>query len=290
MKVRLMAAAMTALLAMSVAVGAGAASKKTELRRKETFSQQDAERAQVHVKAAMNTSMEALLAKADIQHPENMLQYGLGLYLGRNSVTASMAPADKEKLKAAYRALLDQYLTSNDKFGDVTFDEDAMLDNGDFWVYLAEHIGRPKERRPLNQAATLGGENAGTTNIFIMEAYENDNDDYNLTTEPIIKRQVANAAITCATSARSFARMKKAQTVAIDETDLSPDKFAEMRVTAARLYRSSYVLGVKACASEANFSTAAEFASQHLGILGNKKDDPTAMPVDLSTDAPELEE
>jgi hypothetical protein len=125
----------------------------------------------------------------------------------------------------------------------------------------------------------------------MVDRMENDADDYNLGTEPIIRRQVANAAITCSTTARSFARMKKAQTVDISETKLTPEKYAEMRVTAGRIYRSSYVLGVRACATEANFMTAADFAGKNLGVLGGMKDDPTAQVASLQgADAALLEE
>lgn len=277
--------------AFSLAAPLHAETRSQAMRRKEVFTDQDAEKGQAHVKAAMIVPMETLLAKADIQHPQNMLQYGLALYLGRPTATASMPRGEKEKLKAAYRALLDQYLTASDKFGDVTFDEDAMLDNGDFWVYLAQHIGRPKERQPLLQAGAGVDSTGAATNMFMVDRMENDADDYNLVAEPIIRRQVSNAAITCATTARSFARMKKAQTVAIAETKLTPEKYAEMRVTAVRIYRTSYVLGIRACATEANFVTAANFAGQNLGTLGGLKDDPEAKLADLqSADAPQLEE
>lgn len=289
---KILASAIAVATALSIAVPLHAETRSQAMRRKEVFTDQDAEKGQAHVTAAMTVPMETLLAKADIQHPQNMLQYGIGLYLGRASAAASMSKGETEKLKAAYRALLDQYLTSSDKFGSVTFDEDAMLDNGDFWVYLAQHIGRPKERQALNQGAGAGVDSTGAaTNIFMVDRMENEADDYNLVTEPIIRRQVANAAITCATTARSFARMKKAQTVDIAETKLTPEKYAEMRVTAGRIYRGSYVLGVRACATEANFMKAADFAGKHLGVLGDMKDDPNAQLVGLQgADAPKLEE
>jgi len=287
----LLASAIVAATALSLPAPLHAETRSQAMRRKEVFTDQDAEKGQVHVKVAMTVPMETLLAKANIQHPQNMLQYGLGLYLGRPSATASMPQGEKEKLKAAYRALLDQYLTSSDKFGSVTFDEDAMLDNGDFWVYLAQHIGRPKERQPLNQAGAGVDSTGAATNIFMVDRMENDADDYNLVTEPIIRRQVANAAITCTTTARSFARMKKAQTVALAETKLTPEKYEEMRVTAARIYRTSYVLGIRACVTEANFMVAADFAGQNLGTLGTLKDDPAAQLANLQgADAPKLEE
>jgi hypothetical protein len=288
---KILASAIAAMTVLSLAAPVQAETRKQEMRRKETFSDQDAEKGQAHVKAAMTVPMETLLAKADIQHPHNMLQYGIGLYLGRPSATASMPKGEKEKLKAAYRALLDQYLTSSDKFGSVTFDEDAMLDNGDFWVYLAQHIGRPKERQPLNQAGAGVDSTGAATNVFMVDRMENEAEDFNLKTEPIIRRQIANAAITCSTTARSFARMKKAQTVDISETKLTAEKYAEMRVTAGRIYRTSYVLGVHACAGEANFMATADFASQNLGLLGGMKDDPTAQLVTLQGEgAPKLEE
>lgn len=288
----ILALSMAAVTVLSLAAPVEAATRKQEIRRKEAFTDKDAEKGQVHVSVAMTVPMETLLAKANIQHPEIMLQYGLGLYLGRPSAIGTMPQGEREKLKAAYRALLDQYLTSSDKFGTVTFDEDSMLDNGDFWVYLAQHIGRPKDRQPLNQAVGGGLDAMGAaTNVFMVDRVEDEADDYNLKTEPIIRRQVGNAAITCATTARSFARMKKAQTVDIVDTKLTPEKFAEMRTTAGRIYRTSYVLGVRACANETSFMTAADFAGRHLGALGGMKDDPTAQLVSLNgADAPVLEE
>lgn len=273
-----------AMLGVILAVPAGAATRKQELTRKETFTPADAEKAQVYIKAAMAVPMADLLKKADLQHPDIMLEYGLGLYLGRDPVTANMAAGDRELLKKTYRGVLDLYLNSSDKFGDVTFDEDAMLDDGDFWIYLAEHIGRPKEQQQLNQTMPGGGGGGEAAMVFMSPDRDN-SDTTNLNNDLILKRQVVNAATTCTASARSFARMAKAQTVDISETKLTPDKYAEMQVTAIRLYRTAYVLGVQACASKENFDAAAAFAAQHLGVLGTKKDDPKAKVADVSADA-----
>jgi len=271
-----------AMLGIVLAAPAGAVTRKQELTRKETFSLADAEKGQVYVRAAMTVSMEDLLKKADVQHPEIMLEYGLALYLGRDSVAATMPVGDREKLKKTYRGVLDLYLNSSDKFGSVTFDEDAMLDNGDFWVYLAEHIGRPKQQQELNQ--TFSSPDGSSAAMVFLSPDRDESDSLNLKNDYILRRQVVNAATTCATTARSFARMGKAQTVDISETKLSPDKFAEMRVTAERLYRTAYALGVQACANKQNFEAAAAFAGQHLGVLGTLKDDVNAKPADLTAE------
>jgi hypothetical protein len=260
---------------------AEAATNKQRLSRRETFSQKQAEAAQVHVRRAMSEPMADLLAKADFQHAEVMLSYGLALYLGRPSATANLSDGEKARLKAAYRDVLDLYLTSGDKFPNVTFDEDAMLENGDFWVYLAEHVGRPNESRRLEQTLpTEAGNSAGTSTLMLMPNNPNQSGE-NIGADLVIDRGVANAAISCATSAMAFARMKKAQVVDIAETKLTSEKFTEMRVTAARLYRSAYGTGVAACASKANFLTAAEFSAGNLGRLGAMKVDAAAVPVEL---------
>ncbi len=265
--------------------GAEAATRKQELSLKETFSPEDAAKGQVYLDAAMTTPMEVLLKGADAQHPANMFEYGLALYLGRPSVAMQMNAGDKEKLKTAYRGVLDLYLNSSDKFGKVNFDEDEMLDNGDFWVYLAEHIGRPKTRQELNTTVTVAADQGmGPGGGMLAFIPDNQNTEFNLNQDLVLRRQVVNAATTCATSAASFARMKKAQTVDIAETKLAPDKFAEMKTTATRLYRAAYDLGGMSCPSKAYFQKAASFAAQNLGKLGALKDDPAAIVATLSED------
>ena len=70
---RILASAIAVATALSLAAPLHAETRSQAMRRKEVFTDQDAEKGQVHVTAAMTVPMETLLTKADIQHPQNML-------------------------------------------------------------------------------------------------------------------------------------------------------------------------------------------------------------------------
>jgi hypothetical protein len=259
-----------------------AAPRKKELNSKAVYSQADAVKGQAHVSAAMTVPMLDLLQKADVNHPEYMLQYGLALDLGRPSVSQQLAQGDKERLKTGYRELLDIYLTSKDKF-DIEFDEDAMLDESEFWIYLAKHVGRKQDKQQLNSAMGVGNDPAaGTMGFFVPQSFGDDDSKLNLNQDLVLKPGLVNAATTCAQSAYAFARMGKAQKVDISATKLTPDQFAKVQETAARVYQVSYKQGVLACGSKAFFLKTVAFSEQNLGVLGGMKENPAAILANIS--------
>lgn len=263
----------------AVAIGgtAHAAGRKKELSSKASYTQVDAAKGQVHVTAAMNTPMLELLQKADVQHPEYMLQYGLALDLGRPSEAQRLATADKERLKKGYRELLDLYITSKDKF-DIEFNEDAMLDESEFWIYLAKHVGRRKNQEQANAALGMANDpSQGSSGFFVPQTFGNDDDTLNLNQDLILKPGMVNAATTCAQSANAFARMEKAQKVDISATKLTPDQFAKVQQDATRIYQTSYQQGVMACGGKDFFNQTVAFSRQHLGLLGTLQENPAAV-------------
>ncbi len=261
-------------MALVLGVSAHATTRKQDLNNKETFKPEDAVKGLVYVDKAMTTPMMDLLKKADVQHPDYMLEYGLALDLGRESVSQQMSKDDREKLKRGFRAMLDLYINSSDKF-DITFDEDAMLDQSEFWIYLAKHVGRPKERVSLNGVA--GGESVpgGPPMVFVPDSPDQDK-EFNLLNDVILNGNVVNASTACAQSAFGFARMRKAQTVDIAETKLTPEQFATVQATAVKAYRMAYSEGQLACSGLDNFNKIVAFSSQNLGKLGTMKDNPDA--------------
>lgn len=269
---------LAALCAPLVIGGAAeAATKKRELSNQETFTGADAVKGQTYVTAAMTTPMIDLLTKADVQHPEIMLEYGLALDLGRPSVSKSMSDGDREKLKRGFRTMLDLYLNKSDKF-DITFDEDAMLDQSEFWIYLAKHVGRPKPRQAqINQQIDAMPSPGGGAPMAFMPDDPNQDKEFNLLQDLILRPNVVNAATTCAQSAYGFARMRKAQTVDIAETKLTPEQFATVQTTAVKAYRLAYAEGQMACGSKDYFLSVVDFASHNLGHLGTMKDNPNAV-------------
>ncbi|WP_031235676.1 hypothetical protein [Asticcacaulis sp. AC402] len=272
-----------ALVAVVAAGGSAvAAPRKKELNSKSVYSQADAVKGQAHVTAAMTLPMLDLLLKADVQHPEYMLQYGLALDLGRPSVSRQLSQGEKERLKKGYRELLDIYLTSKDKF-DIEFDEDAMLDESEFWIYLAKHVGRKKDTQQLNSALGMGGDPAaGTMGFFVPQSFGDDDDRLNLNQDLVLKPGLVNAATTCAQSAYAFARMGKAQKVDISATKLTSDQFAKVQETAVRVYQTSYKQGVLACGSKDFFVKTVAFSEQNLGVLGAMKENPAAILATIS--------
>ncbi len=273
----------TAVAAVALLLGAGqamAAAKATE--NLGAFDAADAMKGQDYLNAAMDTDMATLLGKAQVTAPEIMLEYGLALELGRPSASAALSKDDKEKLKRGYRAMLDLYLNSGDKFGGVKFDEDSMLDIPDFWIALAEHIGRPKPRVDVQEeaaaAAAGGGPGVEAPPMVYIPDQSSQDKEFNLGEDLVLKRHVVNAAWACAQSAESFARLRKIQLIDISQTKLTPSQFANAMSAVVSDYRTAYQEGVLACGSRDAFFKVADFAGKNLGKLGQMKEDPNAKP------------
>jgi hypothetical protein len=284
-KVWIVAVAATALLAGSHAM---AAPKATDALG--GFEAADAIKGQAYLDVALTAAMPDLLTKAQVTSPDVMLEYGLALELGRPSASTSLSKDDKDKLKRGYRAMLDLYLNSGDKFGDVKFNEDSMLDIPDFWIALAEHIGRPKPRVDIQAAAQEAAQGApGTANaaamIYIPDASAQDQ-EFNLGEDLVLNRHVVNATWACAQSAESFARLRKIQLLDISETKLTPTQFATALNGVVADYRIAYEEGVLACGSKDYFFKAADVASHNLGKLGQLKEDPKAKPAPVGDAEP----
>jgi len=283
-KVRqLSALAATACILAGTSTAAHADQRTKELDNQSTFEISDALKGKAYVEAAMTTPMLDLLKQADVTRPAIMLEYGLALELGRPSVSSQLSEGDRDKLKRGFRDMLDLYLNSSDKFGKTTFKEDSMLDLPEFWILLAEHIGRPKPHIDASSVAQLTqgpGTDVGSM-VFIPDMSAQDK-EFNLNADLVLRRQVVNAATTCVESAMGFARMKKIQTIAASETTVTPEQFAQARDMAARNYRLAYQEGMLGCGDREYFMKVAEFASHNLGRLGDLKDDPNAQPVDLN--------
>ncbi len=249
-----------------------------------SFDAADALKGQDYLNAAMAGEMPDLLRRAQVTSPDIMLEYGLALEMGRPSASAALSSDDKEKLKRGYRAMLDLYLTSGDKFSGVKFDEDSMLDVPDFWIALAEHIGRPKPRVDVQAAAEAAAQSAGNTPggiamdmIYVPDQSAQDK-EFNLGEDLILNRQVVNAAWACAQSAQSFARLRKIQLLDVSETRLTPDQFANALSAVVADYRTAYNEGVLACGSRDYFFKVADVAGHNLGKLGSLKENPNAKP------------
>jgi len=279
----LAALAAAACLAAGLSTAVHAQTRKKDLDNQSTFEAADAIKGRDYVEAAMTTPMLDLLKQADVTRPAIMLEYGLALELGRPSVSSQLSEGDRDKLKRGFRDMLDLYLNSSDKFGKVTFKEDSMLDLPEFWILLAEHIGRPKRRVDAAEIAQLATNGRVDTSsmMFIPDTSEQDK-EFNLNADLVLNRQVVNAATTCVESAMGFARMRKIQTVAASETNVTPEQFAQARDMAARNYRLAYQEGILGCGDRDYFMKVVDVASHNLGHLGELKDDPNAQPVDLS--------
>jgi len=274
-----MAAGIVLGVSLAMSGTAEARGAKKELSNRETFTPADAIKGQAYVNAAMTTPMMDLLMKADVQHPDIMLAYGIALDLGRPSVSSQMSKDDREKLKRGFREMLDLYINKSDKF-DITFNEDAMLDQSEFWIYLAKHVGRPKPRASLNGVAQAESAPGAPPMAFVPDD-PNQDKEFNLNEDLILKPNVVNAATACGQSAYGFARMRKVQTVDISATKLTPEQFATAQETAVKAYRLSYAEGQLACGGRDYFMQVVDFASHNLGALGDMKDDPAAVVADL---------
>jgi len=280
---------LAAVLGMGLVFGAGQAVAGKATDGLGGFEAPDAIKGQDYLNAAMTADMATLLSKAQTTAPEVMLEYGLALELGRPSASAALSKDDKEKLKRGYRAMLDLYLNSGDKFGGVKFDEDSMLDVPDFWIALAEHIGRPRPRVDVQAAAQAAAQAGGGPGVEAMPVYIPDasiqDKEFNLGEDLVLNRHVVNAAWACAQSAESFARLRKIQVIDISQTKLTPAQFANAMTAVVADYRTAYQEGVLACSSREAFFKVADFAGQNLGKLGQLKDDPNARPAPVVPEA-----
>ncbi len=248
------------------------------------FETPDAIKGKIYIEAAMTTPMIDLLKKADVTNPTVMLEYGLALELGRPSVSSQLSQGDREKLKRGFRDMLDLYLNSGDTFGKVTFKEDSMLDLPEFWILLAEHIGRPKQHVDASSVSQLtqGGGTDASTMVFIPDTSDQDQ-EFNLNNELVLPRRVVYAADACAESAMGFARMAKIQKLDPTATKVSAEQFKQAHDMAVRNYRAAYLEGIQACGDKEYFAKVADFAAQNLGHLGDLKEDPNAHLADLNT-------
>lgn len=291
----MLAAGLAAGLAVGLAfiamvTQAQAETKQQALTVQANFTPEQAVKGQAWLDAAMMTPMLDLLSHADVTNPQGMMEYGLALELGRPSASAQLPQSQKDKLKEGYRSMLDLYLNASDKkdpvLSKVDFTEDAMLDNQEFWVDLAKQIGHRKERTAIDQSVPAQGpEDPGAPMMtFIADPQNNDN-GLNLNQDLVLQRGIVNAATACAESAAGFAKMRKTQLIDIAATRLSPDAFAKAKAEAVRTYRIAYAEGIQACGSEDYFMKAAKFAGQHLGALGEMKEDPNAKLADLKVKA-----
>lgn len=278
----------TAFATILLATSAHAATQHKELEVQSSFEVADALKGQDYLKVAMTAPMLDLLKSAQVTNPTAMLEYGLALELGRPSASQALGPEDKEKLKRGYRGMLDMYLNSGDKFSGVKFDEDSMLDVPDFWITLAEHIGRPKQRIDMSVIDATGG-NAppGMASSTMMTYIPDDQQtqEFNLGHDLVLNRQVVNASWACAQSAQSFAKLKKTQLLDVSETKLTPTQFANAMSRVIADYRTAYQEGVLACGSRDFFFQAADTASANLGKLGALKEDPNAKLAPLADSA-----
>ncbi len=276
----------TAFATLLLATAAHAATAHKELEVQSSFEVADALKGQDYLKVAMNAPMLDLLKSAQVTNPQAMLEYGLALELGRPSASGALDKDDKEKLKRGYRGMLDMYLNSGDKFSGVKFDEDSMLDVPDFWITLAEHIGRPKDRVDMSviDASGAGNTPPGMASSTLMTYIPDDQQtqEFNLGHDLVLNRQVVNASWACAQSAQSFAKLKKTQVLDISETKLTPAQFASAMTRVVADYRTAYQEGVLACGSRDFFFKAADIASGNLGKLGALKEDPNLKPAPLA--------
>lgn len=279
--IRHRAFALAALTAI-IATGAHAEHNKA-LDNLSSFETGDAVKGKVYVDAAMTTPMMDLLKKADVTRPDIMLEYGLALELGRPSVSAQLSQGDRDKLKRGFRDMLDLYLNSSDTFGKTTFKEDSMLDLPEFWILLAEHIGRPKPHIDASSVSQLTqGPGADVSTMVFIPDTSDQNTEFNLNNELVLRRQVVYAADACAESAMGFARMKKIQKLDSSAIKVTAQQFAQAHEMAVRNYRLAYLEGIQACGDKDYFTKVADFAGQNLGHLGELKETPDAPLADLT--------
>ncbi len=248
-----------------------------------SFETPDAIKGKVYIEAAMTTPMIDLLSKAEVSRPDIMLEYGLALELGRPTVSAQLSQADRDKLKRGFRDMLDLYLNSGDTFGKTTFTEDSMLDIPEFWILLAEHIGRPKPRIDASSVSQLTqGPGADVSTMVFIPDTSDQNKEFNLNNELVLRRQVVYASDACAESAMGFARMKKIQKLDASATKVTAEQFAQAREIAIKNYRLAYLEGIQACGDKDYFMKVADFAGQNLGHFGELKENPDAQLADIN--------
>jgi hypothetical protein len=279
-----------AVAACLLVVAPAGAESKSKLNLTGKFDSAASRKGWPRLQGAMNKPMTELLDKATQFDPNSVLEYGLGLELGRAPETLSERQA--KRVQAAFAAFLNANTDLRDHIT-LTGGEDALLKAPDFWIILAKNLARHERQQAYNVGSTLstdGGFTPGGPLSFSSVDWDDgefSQGNYDLSGSAVLGRYMVYASQACAMYARAFDQMKKVQLIdAAALPKLTPEELAHNRSEAVRIYRATARLGPQACGGQDMFDTVAAFADNHLGQLGAYPNDPalTLAPLDSGAD------
>ncbi len=255
------------------------------------YTPAEAHKAQSYIKSAMTESMDKAAALAAEIHADDMLDYGLGLALGRAPATTMIDTSSKSRMQDLFDAAMSVYdrdLTKNGKTAATGYDP-AALDQADFWIWMsrmlsysqtssvdvsqAEAAVNPND--PNGEAAAV---NSAQSNSSTMTAEAGDFSGpdgrmYDLKGDlTVLEPRVVSAAHACADYAYTAARMQRFTELDPEAVPhVTPDKMRDLQAQAAQLVMLASKRGPEACGDEAFFDQVRLFAEGHLGKLASFK-------------------
>jgi hypothetical protein len=250
------------------------------------FTKGEAQHAQVYLKAAMSESMTQAARGASEILAAEMLDYGLGLALGREPSTDALDPPAKARVHSLFTTAIAVYqkdLGDNAKIGDDT----SAIDQADFWIWMSRMLsmsartslevasiatstGSPNAPAPVAPGADLV---TGTLTANDGDFMGPDGRAYDLKGDlPVLDPRVVSAAHACADYAYTAARMKRV--VALDpdgNPKVSPAKMRDLQQQAASLIQAAQSRGPGACGGADFFAKVQTYAAGNLGHVGQLK-------------------
>jgi hypothetical protein len=250
------------------------------------FTKSEALHAQVYLKAAMSESMTQAARGASEIRAAEMLDYGLGLALGREPATEALDPPAKARVHSLFQTAIALYqadLGDSTKIGD----DAAAINQADFWIWMSRMLsmsartslevasiatstGSPNSPSPVAPGADLV---TGTLSSNTGDFLGPDGRSYDLKGDlPVLAPRVVSAAHACADYAYTAARMKRV--TALDpngNSKVSPAKMRELQQQASSLIQAAEGRGPGACGGQDFFAKVEAYAAGNLGHVGQLK-------------------
>ncbi len=261
------------MLATGAMAADAKAPAKPEVRNYGQYKPTDTVKAQANVTIAMTTPMPEILSRAAELKVDYMLDYGLGLELGREAATKTMTPVERANVQEVFKDLLALYVQGHDDI-QIAGDEAPLLDQPDFWILMARalSIRTPSPTVAVSDPDT-GQVTTETADTMVGQAPKG----YSLSGQPILDPGPVSAAQSCVIDARADARMSKIVNLDPAATPkLTAAQLSDLKQRAVKLGHEAHTMGVDACGGQAFYGGVFAFAAQHLGKLGALKEEPGA--------------
>ena len=277
--------------ALSIAFGAPAMAENWTMRDYGDFSKDEASKAQVYIKKAMVESMDKAAEQAAEIRAAEMLDYGLGLALGRDPATEVVDNYGKDRVQKLFVTAMSVYQRDLGRDANIGYDP-RVFNSPDFWIWMARMLSM-SPRSSINVDSTVAAAASGSsssqggggqgdsvaTTVSGVQVVEDgdlegpDGNSYTLKGDlPILDPRVVSAAHACADYAYTAARMQRvAELDPNTVAGVTPDKMRDLQQQAQQLFELAVKRGPTPCGSSEFFGQVESYAEGHLGKLGTFK-------------------